>query len=88
MAAINPGKRLSISSAAGGVVHLDASAFAPDQARLPEALKCWERVDLGMAFSLTFRKFEQFARTFGARDIGKDGHTHRVGERVEDGLRP
>jgi hypothetical protein len=60
MAMINPGKRLSIS-AQRDVLCISTPRRSPRiNPASRRALKCWERVDLGMTFSLTCRKFEQF----------------------------
>jgi hypothetical protein len=60
MAAINPGKRFSIS-AQRDVFCISTPRRSP---RINPAsrstLKCCDSVDFGMFFSLTFKKFEQF----------------------------
>jgi len=50
--------------AARSVLHFDAATFTTDQACLSEALKCCERVDLGIGLSLTFTKVVQFCEQF------------------------
>jgi hypothetical protein len=83
---ISPGKRFSISTQRE-VFCISTPRRSPriNPASL-RALKCCERVDFGMACSLTFRKFEQFCEHPEPDDIGKDRHPHRIGERVQDGL--
>ena len=63
MAVINPGKRLSIS-AQREVLCISTPRRSPriKPASL-RALKCWERVDLGMVFSLTFRNSSNSANS-------------------------
>jgi hypothetical protein len=62
--AINPGKRCSIS------LHRDVFCISTPRRSLRikpasrSALKCWESVDLGTAFSRTFKKFEQLREHF------------------------
>ena len=52
MAAINPGKRLSISAQRDVLRISTPMSLARIKPASRRALKCWERVDLGMAFSL------------------------------------
>jgi hypothetical protein len=60
MAAINPGKRFSTSEQRD-VFCISTPRRSPRiKPASRRALKCRERVDLGMVLSLTFRKFEQF----------------------------
>jgi len=59
IAVMRPGKRCSISSQRV-VLCISTPRRSPRMRPASRrALKCCERVDLGIAFSLTFRKFEQ-----------------------------
>jgi hypothetical protein len=64
IARINPGKRPSISSHRE-VFRISTPTRSPriNPASL-KALKCCDKVDLGMSFSLTFKKFEQICEQF------------------------
>jgi hypothetical protein len=64
IALINPGKRWSIS-AQREVLRISTPMRSPRiKPASRSALKCWERVDLGMSFSLMWRKSEQLWEQF------------------------
>ena len=59
IAAISPGKRLSISRQREVLCISTPQRSLRIKPASRNALKCWDKVDLGIARSLTFRKFEQ-----------------------------
>jgi len=70
--------------AARGVMHLDASTFAPNQACFSQCLKMLREGGFRYSFLADVQKVRAILRTFRADDIDIDCYAHRIGERVKD----
>ena len=65
------------------IVHLDTPAFTADQTGIAESLEVLGKSRSGDRLLAHIRAD---ARAAGPRDLGVDGHAHRIGEGVEDSL--
>jgi hypothetical protein len=79
-----PGKALIDFDTTRGIVHLDAAAFAADQARFSERLEMHRESGLGYGPFAEVYEIGASLRTLRGSDVYEDSHAYGVGECVEN----
>ena len=79
-----PGETAVDFEAAGGVMHLNAAPFPPDQAGLSQSLKMMREGRLGNVLFADLQKVGAIAGKIRTGNIGIDSHADRIGEGVKN----